>query len=223
MTIGVYLLRFNNTDKVYVGQSVNIERRYKIHLQRCRVGESSPKLQSAYDTFGNPILEILTKCSANRLDSEEVIAIQKFDSVNNGFNANLGGSHDYYVCSKEQIAVVTKCVELLTNINNTYQDISNITGLAISTVSRIALGQVHNWIESELPEQYSKIVSLREIRRSTRCSSLGVYPILKSPSGILYTIDRGISNFSRTHKISTSSIRLLVRGKKESCKGWTVP
>ena len=46
MTIGIYLLRFNGTHKVYVGQSINIEKRYTDHLYVLKRGLGTYKMHA---------------------------------------------------------------------------------------------------------------------------------------------------------------------------------
>jgi predicted GIY-YIG superfamily endonuclease len=52
MTIGIYRLIFPNTDKCYIGQSVNIERRYLQHLRDMEKGTAARKMQHAYSIYG---------------------------------------------------------------------------------------------------------------------------------------------------------------------------
>ena len=86
MTCGIYLLRFNGTKAVYVGQSINIEERYSSHIRYMRAKTTSHKLQYAYDTYGIPTLEILVECDKELLNETENEAIAIFNSVENGFN-----------------------------------------------------------------------------------------------------------------------------------------
>jgi len=95
MTIGIYCLSFNNTDKVYIGQSVNIETRFKNHIwhlgSTTEILCGNTKLFRAYKKHGTPIITILVTCSIEELDVNEISLIREFDSVNNGFNITNGG------------------------------------------------------------------------------------------------------------------------------------
>lgn len=87
MTIGIYRLIFPNTDKCYIGQSVNIERRYMQHLRSFELSSASAKLQNAYNMYGKPKLDILLdSIEVSELDTCENEAIEIFDSFHNGFN-----------------------------------------------------------------------------------------------------------------------------------------
>lgn len=63
MTCGIYIMSFKGTDKVYIGKSKSIETRANSHMFLFRKNRAPYKLQQAYNTFGNPDLEILEKCS----------------------------------------------------------------------------------------------------------------------------------------------------------------
>lgn len=86
MSCGIYKLNFEGTDKVYIGQSLCIEERFKGHKSKMRRGLASKKLMEAYTLYGFPSLEILCECDESSLNDEENEAIEIFDSVNNGFN-----------------------------------------------------------------------------------------------------------------------------------------
>ncbi len=86
MQIGVYKLIFDNTDKVYIGSSINIEQRYKTHLTSVEQGRASKKRIKTFDLYGKPRLEILQLCDTDSLCILEQKYIKEYDSVNNGFN-----------------------------------------------------------------------------------------------------------------------------------------
>lgn len=86
MTIGIYKLDFANTDKVYIVQSINIEVRYKQHINLLRLNKSSIKLQEAYSLYGNPLLDILVECTKEEIYECEKESIEIFNSISNGFN-----------------------------------------------------------------------------------------------------------------------------------------
>lgn len=88
MTQGVYILRFNGTSKVYIGESVNIEDRLTTHLSDLKLGEvSNTKLLEAYKLYGIPVLEILERVpDRGMLTIVEAKYIEQFDAVDSGLN-----------------------------------------------------------------------------------------------------------------------------------------
>lgn len=86
MKTGIYLLSFPNTNQVYIGQSVDIEKRFSQHKNAMLKNKSVPKLQKAYDTYGMPRCVILAIGLAEELNTWEAYYIKQFDSITNGFN-----------------------------------------------------------------------------------------------------------------------------------------
>ena len=78
MTIGIYKITEITTGKCYIGQSKNVEGRWKDHHKRF-----PPQLFN---------YEILVSCDKTELDLYEKEFIAHFDSHRNGFNKTIGGS-----------------------------------------------------------------------------------------------------------------------------------
>ena len=94
MTQGIYKLINNKNNKVYVGQSVNIEQRFKDHINNLRNNNHyAYKLQNFYNQNKNlksfkityEILEIVD--NKKHLNSREQYYIQLYDSHKNGYNS----------------------------------------------------------------------------------------------------------------------------------------
>jgi hypothetical protein len=93
---GIYKITDQTTQKVYIGQSVDISTRIKQHIKR-GLGAETPlknKLYPAMDEIGveNFTFEIVEQCSRNMLNEKEKFWIDYFDSKNFGFNVTAGGS-----------------------------------------------------------------------------------------------------------------------------------
>lgn len=78
MTSGIYRLNFDN-QAYYVGQSQDLEARWKQHADKFLKGKSAKKMQDAYDAYGMPNATILIECHKDYLDIMEnyYIAQQK--------------------------------------------------------------------------------------------------------------------------------------------------
>lgn len=91
---GVYKITNQKNKKSYIGQSVNIQKRAREHLNSLEKGQHhSILLQRAWDLYGPRFFsfEILKECEREELDRLEIIYIEKFDSYRNGYNMNSGG------------------------------------------------------------------------------------------------------------------------------------
>lgn len=92
---GIYKITCTVTNECYIGQSTSISRRWSNHKRELKQGVHYNKhLQRAYNLYGkeNFIYEILELCPANKLNEREQFYIKLFDSHNNGFNQDDGGS-----------------------------------------------------------------------------------------------------------------------------------
>lgn len=88
MTCGVYKIGFSGTNKVYIGSSKNIERRFKQHQAMLSADcHHSYKLQEYFNSTKEPInLVVLQECSEDKRTIIEAKYIDKYNSISNGFN-----------------------------------------------------------------------------------------------------------------------------------------
>ena len=89
--IGIYKITKISNGKSYIGQSNDIERRFKEHQQK---GVSSRiPLDIAIQKYGISAFtyEILEECSLDKLNERETYWINYYDTINNGYNCSLGG------------------------------------------------------------------------------------------------------------------------------------
>lgn len=226
MTIGIYRLIFPNTDKCYIGQSVNIERRYMQHLRSFELGSASGKLQSAYDVYGKPKLDILLDDIAlSDLDTCENEAIEIFDSFRNGFNqlehAEDGPSSIKFGVangnSKYDELQLYNALILMAQPNIPLAKIEKITGVHNDTLSNIASGKGHTWLFDKYPSEYVKI--LRGNRKYSYNSTGNSVPKILSPAGDIFYVENQ-REFARNHNLNHSSLSKVLRGVSSHHKGW---
>lgn len=89
--IGIYKITNKLNNKVYVGQSNNIERRFAEHKHK-RNGVNFP-IGLAIRKYGkeNFAFEILEECSLEDLNKKEAYWIKKLNAYTEGYNCNIGG------------------------------------------------------------------------------------------------------------------------------------
>jgi group I intron endonuclease len=228
MTCGIYILRFNETKSVYVGQSLNIENRFKVHIRKLRDGTHNYKMLKAFGMYGLPTFEIIAECTKSDLNDAELEAFGIFDSVENGFN--VASEPDIHLegesngASKYTNQQVSDVLNLLVDLDNRYKDISEATGVSISTVRHIANGESHSWLAREYPDKYSILISNRGTNRQSAGNSAKsqgkVYPKVRSPLGIVFEVECA-NSFARSNHLDSSYFIKLLNGKANSCKGWT--
>lgn len=96
---GIYKITCLANNKVYIGQSVMLNKRLKSHFSHLRRGvHHNEHLQKSFNKYGedNFLIEILAECSKSELDNLEKQFIAAYKSTNHkyGFNMMDGGQGD---------------------------------------------------------------------------------------------------------------------------------
>ena len=93
--IGIYKITNKINNFSYIGQSVQIEERFKEHKTKYNwMRETNKRLYQAIQEFGieNFTFEILEECPSEELDSKEAFWIDYFNSKVDGYNATVGNA-----------------------------------------------------------------------------------------------------------------------------------
>jgi group I intron endonuclease len=88
---GIYCIKSNLSDKVYIGSAVNLGRRFRQHHHELIHGKhTNPKLQNAYNKYGANNIEfsLVELCNEDKLIEREQFYIDSFNCVENGYNIN---------------------------------------------------------------------------------------------------------------------------------------
>ena len=90
--IGIYKIQNLINGKVYIGQSINIERRFHQHKYD---DSQNSVIHRAIKKYGieNFSFEVIEECNYKDLDEREIFWIKYYNSSNknNGYNLTLGG------------------------------------------------------------------------------------------------------------------------------------
>lgn len=135
MSIGIYKIKNILNGKVYIGQSVDIEKRWSTHIAELKNNyHYNIHLQSAWNKYGEENFEfsIVEECGADRLNQCEIYWISKFDSYKNGYNLTSGGGNTeafsksviQFDCSGNELARYTSISEAETSTSVCYSQIS---------------------------------------------------------------------------------------------------
>ena len=234
MTIGIYKLVFNGTTSVYIGQSLNIERRFSQHKYGLKSGTHSKKLMRAYSLYGLPSLEILSECGKKELNTQELECIEVYNSIQEGFNEhpNTAGGGCLYGNdnSRSLYSEDTVLLVVLTLVNNpelTQRQVSETLQVGLSFVEHVSAGNTGRYIQNTYPLEYSKLMSLKgnrytkdKISNSSSAKARGiVYPKIVSPEGVSYSVDN-IRKFGRDHNLNNGDLCQVLNKRKATIKGW---
>lgn len=228
MTQGIYKLIFKGTNKVYIGQSINIESRYTTHLNELKNKSHSHKLQEAYSQYGVPELYILEESALDNLDTLEEYYIEQYSSVLHGFNSSakasggvsLGENNGRSKYSNEQII---EAVELMVEFPDiSLKVLSDNIGISWDTLKQISRGTQYKWLKDIIPKTYDKLMSMKGTRYSNSNSAKGknkVYPAILSPLGTIYKVEN-CKVFCDIHNLQQSNLVQVLNGNRLSHKGW---
>ena len=226
MSKGIYILLFEGSDSVYIGQSIHIEKRYLEHCSNLQFGRANVKLTEQYKKYGLPKYEVLyTKESDECLDSLEEEFINEFDSVNTGCNVSRNTSFHGVsnpgelsgrakLCNIQYVSIMMELISG-TSVKDTAQKLNT----NVSIVRELAIGRAHKaWLSKEYPEEYGKLMDLRGTRHGKFANKNT--PKVISPELTQYDVGANVSKFAKEHSLDISSMCKLVTGKIKSHKGW---
>lgn len=90
--IGIYAIRNIINNKIYIGSSNNIKRRFRRHKTELKNKKHSNKyLEKAYHKYGRKCFDfvIIELCQKNKLIEREIFHINKFKSLDPEYGYNL--------------------------------------------------------------------------------------------------------------------------------------
>jgi hypothetical protein len=234
--IGIYALLWEQEGSIYIGQSQNIDIRFKEHvkaLSRNSVTYNS-KLQDKFNQLGSPKLMVLEECSLLELDTKEVGWIKEFDAINAGLNIAFWGTGitrgtigPSAVYTKYQIL---KAFSLLYRTLDTLTHISNRSSVSTNMLTHISAGSCHVWLQEDYPTQYAIMIgniSLR-IKRNQQGSGIQdtkMYPPLQDEQGNVFYITN-VMEFCKNNAdlslLSISNLYAVLNGNRKTHKGFSL-
>lgn len=153
--VGIYAIKNQANGKVYIGQSVDIARRWRDHLNELKQNKHrNSHLQSAFLMYGVEAFtfEIIEECSREMLDELEHFYIREFNSLKNGYNQESGGNLNKKISAETKVkmskaksgknnpkATAVLCVER-NEIFNTQDEAARELGLDQSSISKVCNG-----------------------------------------------------------------------------------
>ncbi len=92
---GIYMIKNSINNKMYIGQAVNIYKRWEYGHASClnKNNHKNKHLQNAWNKYGKDNFEfkILEECVREELNDKEKYWISYYDSFENGYNLTKGG------------------------------------------------------------------------------------------------------------------------------------
>ncbi len=142
MSVGIYKIENLINHKVYIGQSIHIEKRWQQHCQQS--GDSV--IAKAIQKYGkkNFSFQIIEECSEQELDEKELFYIKQYNSLApNGYNITdyIDGQRRIYASyDKETLYQIIKDIK---DTDLSFKDIANKYQLDISMIYYLNRGDYH--------------------------------------------------------------------------------
>ena len=134
MSCGIYKITNKINGKCYIGQSVNIERRWNEHASVAfneKQWSYNSKLSRALRKYGrdNFVFEIIEECSCHNNNKREIFWIDHYKAVEEGYNICLGGETTVKI-SREAVKSLWEdgkgCAEISKTLKTNHSTVSNI-------------------------------------------------------------------------------------------------
>lgn len=89
--IGIYKITNKLNGKSYIGQSIDIKKRWEQHIKNS--GSNKNPMYIDFKKYGtdNFLFEIIEECSKEKLDEKEIYWIKYFNTYYKGYNLTTGG------------------------------------------------------------------------------------------------------------------------------------
>lgn len=153
---GIYKFTNKINGKSYIGQSKNIERRYKEHkTKKCE----NTLFHNAINEYGfeNFDFSVIEICDAKELNDKEIYYIKEFNTLfPNGYNVSEGGHYGHPI-GLSSIEDVSSIISLLRYTNMSNIEIGLLYDVSDQTISDINNGRIWRRDDIEYPVRNRKI------------------------------------------------------------------
>ena len=189
MTCGIYKIENKINGHCYIGQSINIEERWREHRNSINTANSWDRsIYQAIRKYGkeNFSWEIIEECSKEELDNKEIYWISYYNSYKNGYNQTTGGEGTHgngIKITKEQ---VSKIRDLLKNTNLTNKEIGDKYNVSETLISAINTGYYWKELNIEYPIRVPEgYFSYRNNNGITYYKKIKIILIIKEKNGLI--------------------------------------
>ena len=243
ITTGIYKITSQNTGKVYVGESSNIQKRRVRHFCELKNGyHKNQYLQRHVDKYGvtDLIFEIIEVCQKDKkiLNEREKYWINFFksDSPEKGFNLNSGGlgggwtnivHKNFYV-----VNLTTKTTHFFQTISefDSYNDCHYGKSDVSHHLRDVLNGKrkvCYNWTTIEhFTSLEQKKKQKEEINLLKKNKPKPLPPLYQKNFSLINTVTKeivngiNITNFCKDRGLTYNSILRVLRGERKTHKNW---
>lgn len=219
MSCGIYKITNKINGHSYIGQSIDIERRWRQHINFPKENSKYP-LYQAFIKYGveNFSFEIIDLCSEDKLNKKEEYYIAKYNTYNNGYNQTTGGggsSHLNIKLSNEDILTI---YDLLKESPLSQNDIAKIFNVGPDTISEINQGKTRRLSNFSYPIRQNwgkrvcidcgvtlKYTALRCRKCQNLISRIAIRPSRNELKAMIRTLP--FTKIAEKYKVSDNTVR----------------
>lgn len=219
--IGIYKWTNKINNKVYIGQSINIEERRKKHIAASYYPKSNTyntAFHKAIRKYGedNFIFEVICICKPEELDVLEKYYIQEYNSiVPYGYNMTTGGENPWSCASYFSQQDIHAIIKELRETDDKAEDIAKRWSCSASLIKKISYGEEY-YIENEsYPIRDSEHIKriLKKYRPTTNpAAKLDIITVEDIIRDLLES-DISIKDLAIKYNISVDQISRINNGK----------
>lgn len=245
MSIGIYMIKNLSNNKVYIGQSIDIKRRWNDHKIKLKNNNHyNEHLQKSYNKYGEKYFQyvILSEATKEKLNELETYYIQKYQSYNPkyGYNQTFGGdfniiftndtinkmrrSHEYkfvsilqYSLDKKLITRFNSLSEASRSVKGTPSGIRNCANNFSLNIGKCKTYKGYIWIY-EYDSKRFRHINIEEYLTPKTSFPINKY---EYPSGKFVCTYKTISEAANNNKVSIDVISMCVREVQNQSNGFT--
>lgn len=135
---GIYKIENKNNHKCYIGQAIDINRRFKQHLR-----SFDSKVDYAIQTEGKEHFDfsIIEECEISVLNEREQYWIKYYNSYEKGYNQTRGGSGASDMACQIPLEEIKEIYKLLISSTLSQKEIAKKYNVGMDTISEINQGK----------------------------------------------------------------------------------
>lgn len=217
---GVYCIENINTNKKYIGQSIDVNERWRKHVSELNNNSHhNDYLQKAWNKYGEDsfIFYVLEYCDIEYLDEKEIYYIEIYNTINRDYGYNLkSGGQFTNIYTDELKQKISKSVK------ESYNNSKLREARKLSALNQWADPDIKAKISGENNGMYGKhhtqetVKKLSEIGKRPKVSK-NIRPVM------CVELNKEFKNASVAGKelnISSSNILNTCYGKRQTCGGY---
>lgn len=215
---GIYLIRNLHNQKIYIGQTNNLSKRFRRHLKDLNLGiHHNSYLQRDFnkckEITGDAsfikfevIEELVDSTKEERNQKEQAEILKHFDNCNQCYNIRENDNSSLRGCGSY-------------TPEETKQKQSE-------SAKRVWESKAHKeLIKSKIKEKWQNIEfkqkNAQAIKQGWLSKLTKVRAVLVSPDGVEHKVFC-VRDFTKTNGLNRTSINNLIKGKSKNYKGWTI-